>query len=567
MNVVRLKYGTAVLATLTLGIAAFYTWDRTRVKTEDIVELVEACSERLLVIAPQTGVSTNIIVLGSLTNTFLLPIYGATTNMIVTTNVVYSPAGTNRYRIGGSGTNTVYTNYVASNGISVVTNWFVSTGQYFRTWSAFEEHDGRTMTVLTNIVTNGTTIVTNLWIQDHQVSVVTNVANAIGIFNNQSLMAWIDAAIYYAIPRYVDHTKKTNGIYDAWFSSHSNVSLVVPPLWSTTGIFTYAGIGDTNSGTFTWPTNGQYVGPITISNLWERYVILSLLQETYVDAAFSNRILVTSKLNDIFWVDFSGSYYSPYVTNVNYWAAIIASGYFPSNGWSIDCWSQLAGLPLVSNYNMTGNYQVFLDQELTNVITVPLGYRHNVSLQLGSSTNVTVRLSGSVLEGGGSTFNVDTPLQDRSETINNEQWGESVGRLFRPANQNALGISGAVDLYGRWGTSTLYGGDGSGRLRYIGGTSTSTCMKVGEVLTVDGAAQAFADVTIDTNITHPALSFEFHSSTNYVTTNGSVYTYYSDCVFYASNGVIFTNHLYAPAMLSGPAITRWNFMRCTNAFR
>lgn len=117
MTWTKLGFGTAVLASLTLGSAIFYDMaSRNQVRTEDVVELLEATAERRLPL--QTSVSSNVV---------------------AWSNAVWTIDESADYDDGTGGRS----NYLQFSHWNVCTNRFVTTGQWFRAWEPITSQVGR----------------------------------------------------------------------------------------------------------------------------------------------------------------------------------------------------------------------------------------------------------------------------------------------------------------------------------------------------------------------------------------------------------------------------------------
>ena len=385
MTWTKLALGTAVLSALTLGTAIYYApTSRNQVRTEDVIELDEAIAERAL------ALSTSIV-----------------TNTLVWSNAVWSvDPVTNRYWVSGSGTNGITTNFVVFSGWERLTNTFISTQQYFRTWVAITSQVGRIREPLhrsysvngyqtgsliishtydgvyafSDYTTNGTGIVeyrwtngayvlsvmpqdqqyvwklqnlvtyrddlqsgsmagsfwyywltgakrtvnispsaeimdqmtivssnrigTNVVITTNTVPVppleyparsVTNVANAIGIYNSKALVDAIDTSINNLLPSFVDMSQESGGTFDAWFAVHTNATAL--PALSLVRAFELLGPscgtnivewwGGTNGYWLNYPargTNAAIYGSnvivVTKEALIARYKVLNLMSAT-----------------------------------------------------------------------------------------------------------------------------------------------------------------------------------------------------------------------------------------------------------------------------------------------
>lgn len=521
MNFNVLKYGTAVLASITLGTAVFYSsQDRTRVKTEDIVELAEACAERALVTAGGSGTRSITITCGNLTNTFSLPVYDPSTNLVITSVPIMVNVGTNLYRDSDGSLR----HYVNNSGTILVTNTFITTGKFFRADVPFSVHQGRSMTFATNM----SSTYTNIEVQDNQIIGATNVANAVGIFNSISLLQWVDDQIYAMIPRFVDHTKKYGGTYDSWFT---NVSMVIPPMWTQSNIFQEAGVG---SNAFFSPINA--VG-ITVSNLFERYKVLSLLQETYSDGLCSNRYEVTFNTQEYLLYDGTPPVYISYEDDYFEEVKEKVPWAFLESDYSISFESDW-GAEETSEYRYIYYYHLFSESpngfpiSYTNLTTYPLYYLHYRQ----------------ILIYGGGYFRWFFPgfykvsLNSMPEVRRDEIFkGKDNGEIFRQPNYQAQGIIGDVDFYVRRGVINW---------PFLGIAVCNTCYKVGGYYDIDGSQY------ISESLSYNPLDLDI-SATRYF--DYKTNTYYTTTVYYRGET---KDALDSCVFLTGPVITKWNFTKC-----
>lgn len=125
-----LTYGTAVLASLTIGTAIYYSDSRILVKTEDITELLEAVSERQLALS--TTITTQRMGYQQVQWADATP--AATWDGTNLHNGYWSYDGT---------TSAVPTSYKVPAGESTYSNTFISTGQWFRAWVPVYTNVGR----------------------------------------------------------------------------------------------------------------------------------------------------------------------------------------------------------------------------------------------------------------------------------------------------------------------------------------------------------------------------------------------------------------------------------------
>ncbi len=351
MTWTRLALGTSVLASLVLGPAIYYTHDRAQVRTEDIVELLEAIAERRLALA------TNIV-----------------TNTVVWSTPEWTPVE------GGS--------YLQLAGWSTITNTFVSSNQYFREWVAITSQVGRTSEpiyrqyavdgitvsgedydiydgvysfasmstntagVLEYRFTNGINSYRlaavsqdplNTWLfgdgewlefairrddpagggmngatwrwnelgyvvsvnispvgasivapADYPARSITNVPNAVSIYNHKAVLEAVDAHIGGMLSSYVDLSRASNGTFVTWFADPDHTNATSFPRLSLARAFELVGpTAGTNGQWLNYPahgtnaaTYGDTVNVVSLAALTARHQVLALMVATEQQAAW-----------------------------------------------------------------------------------------------------------------------------------------------------------------------------------------------------------------------------------------------------------------------------------------
>ena len=364
----------------------------------------------------------------------------------------------------------------------------------------------------------------------------------------KNIIACMDGSIFSLLPGFVDHTKKSGGTYDSWFASKSNVNLVVPPSWSTTGVFTEAHIGDSVNGRFSWSSDGNYTGPVNITNLCERITLLSMMQETYIAGSFSNRYSIDESYSETLAVE---EYYGNY-TNVDYLPLLynlLPWAYIPS-GWTLDFATDWGATNTFMLCNIHYLHELTKTSS-TNLIAFPLAC-------------VRVRQIYNQYEQAGLLYHLWDPSYYECPPMHYMQWlyglactrsenakGAVDGHIFRLGNANASGIYGDVDVYLRNGTASYNGS--------ISVNPTNFCRRYSAYSNICGDQNVYVPLSVSPAICNPSLVYTNVSYTNWVSTDELGSWGQEQGSWAGPSG---TSATYSASISSGPIVTKWNFGMC-----
>lgn len=318
MTWTRLVYGTSVILALLTQLTIYQGANRTVVKSVDVVELMEGARERLMPFGDHIA-----------------------TNILIYEQALWRPmATTNTWQLGGDSNRT----YLAFNGLQSCTVQVVNSSSYIPDgtnvasfWRWFDEEpywfgdDGESVpgTVQDGLnsdqvwqldaIQTGRTYSVNMWGETNEVPAYVYIPHttAVGVYNQQKALEWIDSAILGVITGYVDHEAAVAGVFTQ--QDYSIPTLTTSSVWTRLHlpcIWTNISRSVTNTCTNwvdSWTnslgnqtnvtrigTNAAWnvstnittnytftTGAICTTNmLWERYRVMQYLRWTKQDATY-----------------------------------------------------------------------------------------------------------------------------------------------------------------------------------------------------------------------------------------------------------------------------------------